>query len=247
MGVRSQYLRPVQPERQAEGPLQMDYFVWTVQSPEHTIVVDTGFDPVVGERRRRTCLTAPASLLAAVGVDPAAVETVVLTHLHYDHIGNLAAFPRASFVVHRRELEFWSSRRAKHPEFAALIEPQELSEIDAAADAGRILRIDRDTELAPGVLALWTGGHSPGQLIVVVRSAGSIIVLASDALHFYEELDGDVTFAFCASLEEARAGYGLLRDLAARDAEIVAGHDPRVLDRFPRLEGELSELGVRVV
>ena len=96
------------------------------------------------------------------------------------------------------------------------------------------------------MLALWTGGHSPGQLIVAVRIADAILVLASDALHFYEELDDGVTFALLSDLEELNAGYELLRGLAAGGAVIVAGHDPLVLERFTALDGQLSEFGARV-
>jgi glyoxylase-like metal-dependent hydrolase (beta-lactamase superfamily II) len=245
-GTRGRYLRGVEPGGEADAPLRMDFFLWTIGSGDGAIVVDTGFAPDVAERRQRTCLAAPRSLLARAGVEPATVETVVLTHLHYDHTGNVDAFPRASFHVHRRELEFWRSAEARRPEFAAVAEPRELAAIDAAVDAGRVREIENDRLIAPGVLALWTGGHAPGQLIVVVRSGDSIVVLASDALHFYEELDGGASFAIFSDLEEMNEGYELLRELGRRGAVVVPGHDPLVLDRFPRLDGELSELGVRV-
>jgi glyoxylase-like metal-dependent hydrolase (beta-lactamase superfamily II) len=246
VGTRGRYFRGVEPGEDADAPVRMDFFLWTITGGERAIVVDTGFDPSVAERRRRTCLAAPRSLLARVGVEPATVETVVLTHLHYDHTGNVDAFPHASFHVHRRELEFWHSADAKRPESAAVAEPRELAAIDAAVDAGRVREIENDRLIAPGVLALWTGGHAPGQLIIVVRSGNALVVVASDALHFYEELDGGPNFAIFSDLEEMNEGYELLRELARRGAVVVPGHDPLVLDRFPRLEGELSELGVRV-
>ncbi len=223
-----------------DAPVRMDFFLWVLRGPERTIVVDTGFDPLVAARRRRACLLAPAQALALAGVDPAEVEHVVLTHLHYDHAGNLDAFPRASFHVHGRELDFWRGPYAGRQQFAALVEPAELAAVWSAASAGRIRRIDGDGEIARGVLALWTGGHTPGQLIVAVRGRRSIVVLASDALHFYEELDQDRPFAVLSDLQEMYAGYDLLRELAGRGAAIVPGHDPTVLERFPVLPGGLG-------
>ncbi len=246
VAARSRYFHGVEPGGEADAPLRMDFFLWAIRSAERTIVVDTGFDPAVAERRERTCLAAPRTLLERTGIEPASVETVVMTHLHYDHTGNLDAFPRASFHVHRRELEFWRSPEATRPEFAAVAEPSELAAIDAAARAGRIREIESDGLIAPGVLALWVGGHAPGQLIVVVRTGDSIVVLASDALHFYEELDGGASFAIFTDLEEMNDGYDLLRGLSARGATLVAGHDPLVLERFPRLGGDLSDLAVRL-
>ena len=226
--------------------LQMDFFLWVLRGESGTIVIDTGYDPAVAVRRHRGCLVAPLRALELAGVEPADVEHLVLTHLHYDHIGNLGAFPRASIHVHGRELDFWSGPYAARGQFALLVEPAELAAVRAAAATGRVRRIEGDAEIAPGVLALWTGGHTPGQMIVLVRTAGSLVVLASDAIHFYEELDRDRPFAVVSDVREMYAGYDLLRELTALGAVVVAGHDPAVLERFPRLDGELAEVGVRV-
>jgi glyoxylase-like metal-dependent hydrolase (beta-lactamase superfamily II) len=225
---------------------RMDYFLWVLRNGAETIVVDTGFDCRVAARRGRTCVISPPEALALAGVTPAAVEQVVLTHLHYDHIGNLSAFPRASFDVQGSELDFWNGPYARRRQFAAHVERPELVAIGAAAHAGRVRRLDGDSAIAPGVMALWTGGHTPGQQIVVVRGAHSLVVLASDALHFYEELEGDRPFAVLSDLAEMYAGYDLLRELASIGATVVPGHDATVLDRFPRMPGRLADVGVRV-
>jgi len=235
-------------ERGGEGdaPLRMDYFLWLLRCAERTIVIDTGFASSAGARRGRECLVDPAAALSLAGVQPLAVEQVVITHLHYDHVGNIGAFPRASLHVHGRELDFWLRPRTEDEPSDPLVEPTELAAVEQAVRAGRVRRIENDAQIAPGVLALWTGGHTPGQMIVVASGSRSTVVLASDALHFYEELDGGVSFAVRSDERELQHGYDLLRELAARGATIVAGHDPAVLDRFPRLPGSLAELGVRV-
>jgi glyoxylase-like metal-dependent hydrolase (beta-lactamase superfamily II) len=229
---------------EADAPMRMDFYVWLIRNETRMIVVDTGFDPDVGARRGRTCLASPAHALALAGAEPARVVDVVLTHLHYDHAGNLGAFPRAAFHLHRRELEFWRSARAKAARFAALVEPSELAAVESAMRAGRVRLIEGDEEIAPGVRAVWTGGHTPGQLLIMVRAHGSLVVLASDALHFDEELERDRPFAVLSHEGEMRAGYELLRELADAGATIVPGHDPSVMERFPRLGRGLA--GVRV-
>jgi len=97
-----------------DEPLVMDYFFWLLRDGGRAVVVDTGFDPSVGERRGRTCLVPPLEALARLGVDPESVPLVVLTHLHDDHTGNvdledmyagyellrpLAALPGASLLA----------------------------------------------------------------------------------------------------------------------------------------------------
>jgi glyoxylase-like metal-dependent hydrolase (beta-lactamase superfamily II) len=228
-----------------DAPQQMDFFLWVVRDSERTVVIDTGFDWSVATRRERQCLVAPTRALVLAGVEPATVEHVVLTHLHYDHVGNIDAFPRATFHAHERELEFWRGSHARLSGAAALVEPGELDAVYAAARAGRVRPIRGDCEIAPGVFALLAGGHTPGQLIVAVRAARSIVVVASDALHFYEELDRDRPFALLSDVQASYAAYDLLRDLRAQGAQIVAGHDPVVFDRFPRLGGPAEEIAVR--
>src|SRR4051794_39655719 len=70
-----------------DAPMPMDYFVWVIKGLDGAIAVDTGFTAEVAAKRKRTWLRCPVDSLKLVGVDPAEVKTVILTHLHYDHVG----------------------------------------------------------------------------------------------------------------------------------------------------------------
>src|SRR5262249_52668553 len=142
----------------------------------------------------RTCLCEPLEALRRLGIDPGSVSLVVLTHLHYDHTGNLEAFPDAELVVQRRELEFWPGPMASRFQVAGIVEPAEIDQVLEAERAGRARVIEGKAEIAPGILALDVGGHSPGQQVTVVESGDGPVVLASDAIHYYEELDRDRPF-----------------------------------------------------
>src|SRR5262249_58518463 len=77
-----------------DGPMPMDYFVWVARGGGRTFVIDTGFNAEVSQRRQRTFLRCPVESLALLAIDPIAVEDVILTHLHYDHVRNLYTFPQ---------------------------------------------------------------------------------------------------------------------------------------------------------
>ena len=225
----------------------LDYYFWVLRDGPRVRLVDTGFDPAVAARRGRTCLCPPREALARIGVEPAAVSQVILTHFHYDHVGNLDAFEHAELVVPRRELDFWTGPVARHAQFAEHVEPREIARVAAAHGEGRVRTIAGRTELAPGLTAVTVGGHSPGQQILLVETAGGLLVLASDAVHLYEELELGRPFAIVADLEEMCLAYELLRRLAAEShAIVVPGHDPAVMTRFPSLSVEAGGLAVRL-
>ena len=97
-----------------DGPMPMDYFVWVAKGGGRTFVIDTGFNAEVSERRQRTFLRCPVQALAALGIDANAVEDVILTHLHYDHVGNFDRFPKARFHLQERELVYATGRYMRY-------------------------------------------------------------------------------------------------------------------------------------
>jgi glyoxylase-like metal-dependent hydrolase (beta-lactamase superfamily II) len=230
-----------------DAEIAMDYFFWVIRSAMETILVDTGYDLAAGERRGRTCLCPPLEALDRIGIARDSVDRILLTHLHYDHTGNVNAFPGAELLVHSRELDFWTGPYARRRLFAAVAEPDEIALIESAKSAGRVRLLGDDEEIAKGVRSIRVGGHSPGQLVTVVDTAEGTAVLASDAIHYYEELERDWPFNIIWNLQEMYEGYDLLHELArAPGAALVAGHDPAVLERFAPLSQETAGLAVRV-
>jgi glyoxylase-like metal-dependent hydrolase (beta-lactamase superfamily II) len=180
------------------------------------------------------------------------VRQVIVTHAHYDHIGNLAAFPAAEVIMARREFEFWTGPYARRQQFAWATEPAELAHLNDVARQGRLTAADGAHLLAPGIELLTVGGHTPGQVIVLVategaRSGPGQAVLASDAVHYYEELERDRPFAFVADLEAMYRGFDLIKEITAAPGRVlVPGHDPAVMERFAPLAGAPPGLAVRV-
>src|SRR5262245_24615217 len=98
--------------------MPMDYYAWLVRDGRRTFVVDCGFTAPIAAKRKRTFLRCPVDALGTLGVDARAVTDVIITHLHYDHVGNFARFPRARFHVQEREMAFATGRHMQYPFFA---------------------------------------------------------------------------------------------------------------------------------
>lgn len=217
-----------------DGPIEMDYFFWLVRNEARTIVVDTGFSRAGGDARGRTMLVDPTEQLSSLGVDISSGPTVVITHAHYDHIGNLASFERSPVVVAEAELEFWNGPYGRRAQFHHSVEDEELAALDRAVDAGRVVTFEDHHTVASGVDVIRVGGHTPGQSMVVVQTPEGPVLLASDAVHYYEEYERDMPFVSAADLVEMYAGFDLVRSLVdtGQVRHLVTGHDPGTLATF---------------
>ncbi len=229
-----------------DGPMPLDYFVWLVRGEGREIVVDTGFSPAVAKRRGRDHLRCPAAALGLLGCDAATVKDVVITHLHYDHVGNFELFPAATFHLQDDEMRFATGRHMAQPAYRGAFDVEDVVGMVRSAYDGRVHFHEGEGEVAPGVTVHRLGGHTMGLQVVRVATRGGWLVLASDASHFYANMENDRPFPIVHDLAEVKAGYRRLRELAESPAHIIPGHDPEVLKRYPAPSADLQGIVARL-
>ena len=225
--------------------IQLDYFVWLIRSPDQDIVVDAGFTSETAKRRERTVFRSPAEALSMLDTACASVPYVILSHFHYDHIGGVEPFRDARFVIQEREMAFWTGRYACRKEFRRLIEPDDIERLVRYSLDGRVLFVDGEYEVAPGVRVHHVGGHTAGLQVVSVQTERGTVVLAADATHLYGNVENDAPFGVLTSLPEMYRTFDTLHALASSPDLIVPGHDPDVLKRFEPVNG-LEGVAVRI-
>lgn len=226
--------------------MPITYYVWLVVGRGRVILVDTGFTPEVAARRGdRDYVQTPMASIEALGIAPAEVDTVVVTHLHYDHAGFIDAFPKATVVLQQRELDFWTGRHATRGEYPHLIEDADFAAVRAAEAEGRLTLVDGDARVADDVEVHLTGGHTAGMQVVALESGGTPVVLASDASHFLDNIGQDRPYSIVDHLPSMYDAFDWITERAGANGIVIPGHDPAVMERFPAVPG-LEGIVVRI-
>jgi glyoxylase-like metal-dependent hydrolase (beta-lactamase superfamily II) len=213
--------------------MPLDFFVWLIRGHGRVVLVDTGFAPETAVRRGRHYHAHPVDLLGALGVAAGDVTDVIVTHMHYDHAGNLPAFPDALIHMQEAEMHYCTGRCMCH---AVLRKPYEAADVAAAVHGlyeGRLRFADRDQEIAPGISVHLCGGHTAGLQFVTVNTARGEIVLASDAVHYYENIRRRHPFPIFLDLAVYLDVFERIAERATDLDRIIPGHDPIVLSAFP--------------
>jgi glyoxylase-like metal-dependent hydrolase (beta-lactamase superfamily II) len=201
---------------------------WLVNTGDTLILCDTGtsnvFAPTLGRMAKN---------LAASGIDPAAVDMVILTHLHPDHAAGLLtpdkkiAFANATVHVSEAEYEFWTSAEiyGKAPDALKPFFDIARNSIKPYVDAGKVQRFKDHAEFAPGVTASAAPGHTVGHTMVRLSSGKSELLLWGDIVHNaalqFAEPERAISFDTDPAL--AIASRKRVFDMAATDRLLIAG------------------------
>jgi glyoxylase-like metal-dependent hydrolase (beta-lactamase superfamily II) len=213
--------------------MPMDYFVWVIRHPQRTILVDTGFNAAAAKARGRMFLRCPIEGLSSLGLLPQDIEQVVLTHLHYDHAGNIDLLPEAQFHIQESELHYACGHHMCQPVFRHAYDVQDIVHLVRRVYSNRVTFHHGRVTLAPGVELIKIGGHTQGLQSVRVHTQRGWLVLASDASHYYENMMRASPFPIVFHVGDMLDGFETLRRLASSPDHIIPGHDPLVREWYP--------------
>lgn len=218
-----------------EPGLMVPVPIWLIEGEQQCILIDTGLGDVneimelqgqygIDYIARKTKEQEIDYLLNQKGLTTADIDLVVLTHLHFDHIGNNDKFPNAKFIVQADEVPLLLNP----PDFATFYYREWSHKIYDIRD--RLEIINGNLKLGKHLELLKTGGHTPGQMVVMANTEEGTVCLASDFLYNYINVERGWPMGPIWNMTQWIEGY---RYLTSQADIIVPNHDYQFFEYYP--------------
>jgi glyoxylase-like metal-dependent hydrolase (beta-lactamase superfamily II) len=180
--------------------LRMNLNCLLIKTPEKNILVDVGIGDFLTDRLKKIYAPSTSTLcdeIKEIGIKPADIDAVVLTHLHFDHAGGLidsegkALFINARYFIQQDEWDI-----AQNPDILNSAAYSLKAQYQMLSDSRKIELIDGDYELYEGVYLHKVAGHCPGMQIVKIKDEGEVVYYAGDLFPLRFHLSSSVTSAY---------------------------------------------------
>ena len=217
--------------------LDIAMLIWLVRGNGKNILVDSGFyRPQFFKSWTVKDFIRPSETVARLGLKPEDITDVVITHAHWDHADGADLFSKAKVWIQKDELEYyageaWQSRRTHGG-----IDSEDVLALVKLNTEGRVGLVNGDAqEILPGVTCYTGGKHTYASQFVGVNTAAGTVILASDNMYLYENLEKHLPIAQTLDADSNLRAQDRMKQLAAKPELIIPGHDPAEMTKFPEV------------
>jgi glyoxylase-like metal-dependent hydrolase (beta-lactamase superfamily II) len=208
--------------------------VWVLRSPGRVVLVDAGFyrDKFLTQWKPSEFTRPSDALQAGLGIQPAQVTDIIVSHIHWDHVDGADLFPRAKVWIQREEYDYYVGPEGKVRNRS--IDTDDAAMLAAIGAAGRLQLVDGDDrEILPGIRVYTGGKHTYASQYAGVQTRKGTVILASDNAYLYENLERGIPIAQTLDRKANLAAHARMMKLVLQPKLVVPGHDPAVFERFP--------------
>jgi len=210
--------------------------VWLIRGEGHNILFDSGFYREQYMRQwHPTDYERPSDAVQRVGLKSEDITDVVISHIHWDHADGFDLFPKAKVWIQKDELEYYAGEAWQgHRRTAA--DPETIVGLVRLNIEGRVALVHGDSQqILPGITAYIGGKHTYQSQFLGVNTIGGTVVLASDNMYLWENLEKHAPIAQTLDADSNLRAQDRMKQLAASTKLIIPGHDPAVMKNFPEV------------
>jgi glyoxylase-like metal-dependent hydrolase (beta-lactamase superfamily II) len=175
----------------------------------------------------------PSAAIERVGLKAADITDVIISHIHWDHADGFDLFPNAKVWIQKEELEYYAGEAWIGKKRTAA-DPDDIVGLVKMNTEGRVGLVNGDAqEILPGITAYIGGKHTFQSQYITVKTAAGNVVLASDNVYLYLNLEKHEPIAQSLDKESNLRAQDRMKQLAASPKFIIPGHDPAIMKNFP--------------
>jgi glyoxylase-like metal-dependent hydrolase (beta-lactamase superfamily II) len=215
--------------------LDIAMMIWLVRGNGRNILVDSGFyhEHFFKEWQVKD-FTKPSETLKRVGLKPEDITDIIITYMHWDHADGMDLFPNARIWIQKDELQYYAGEAWQSKDTHGGIDEEDVLTLVRLNTQGRVGLVNGDAqEVIPGVICYTGGKHTHESQYVGVQTSAGMVVLASDNMYLYENLERHAPIAATVDAASNLRAQDRMKQIAARPGLIVPGHDPAVFAKFP--------------
>jgi len=219
--------------------------IWVLKGADGRIaLVDSGFhrDQYFRQFTVKDYLK-PPDALAPLGITADQVSDIFLSHMHWDHAGGIDLFPSARVWIQKDEYDYYAGDAWQSARTHGGIDPDDVLEIVRRNTQGKVSFVHGDDDtMLPGIRFGVGGKHTWASQFVSAETRAHTIVLASDNMYLYENLDSHRAIAQTLDAASNLRTQDRMRSMASEARYLIPGHDPAVFDRFPRVSDRIVRI-----
>lgn len=219
--------------------------IWLIRGNGRNILLDSGFyRPQFFKDWTVTDYLKPSETLAPLGLTPDDITDVIISHMHWDHADGMDLFPKARIWIQKDEYTYYTGAAWQgNPDDHGGIDPDDVLSLVRLNLAGRVSFVNGDAQqIFPGITCYIGGKHTYQSQYVTVSSGSGTIVLASDNMYLFENLEKHAPIGETLDAASNLRAQDRMKQLASNPRLIVPGHDAAVFNRFPKISDRIVEI-----
>jgi glyoxylase-like metal-dependent hydrolase (beta-lactamase superfamily II) len=229
--------------------MNMFFMYWLIRGNNgKNILVDAGFlnDLEIFKKLNTSFYIRPDSVLLELNVKADEITDIILTHPHWDHIDGISLFPKAHIWIQKEDYSYFVGEAWQKDGRHGGFYKRDVDSMVSLNIAGKLTLVDGDDkEIIPGIKVYTGSRHTFNSQYVLVQTGGDKVILASDNIWIYYNLEHLTSSPYPNGTFDTTAYVRSMQRMKTQASDIkyiIPGHDPAIFSRFPMIKPDIVKI-----